>query len=278
MITVSGLYTYPIKSCAGTRLESAELTATGLQHDRTLMLIREDGRFVTQREVSDLCLIRPEVVGDKMRVTAPGMEEICFTPVRTGEVVYTSVWKDQVQTVAQANPVNDWFSTFLKTSVRLVAMHENFDRQVDDAFAEEKDVVEFADGFSILLISEASLAELNQKLETPVTMDRFRPNIVVTGCEPHAEDSWQELTVGETRMSGVKPCARCSMVAINQNSADRGTEPARTLAEYRRFPNGVMFGMNLVHHSTGTVSVGDVVNPTELHDADWVGRETEDFR
>ncbi|MFK7821620.1 MAG: MOSC domain-containing protein [Planctomycetaceae bacterium] len=270
MITVSGLYTYPIKSCAGTRLDSVALTATGLEHDRTLMLIHEDGKFVTQREVPELCLIRPRIVGHESHVTASGSDDLIFTPNRIGEPVGTSVWGDDVQAVAQESAVNEWFSDFLKTNVRLVAMHESFKRQVDAAFAEPKDIVEFADGLAVLLISEASLADLNAKLDAPVAMDRFRPNIVITGCEPHAEDFWKEIAIGDISMSGVKPCARCSMVAVDQASGNRGVEPTKTLAEYRRFQNGVMFGMNMVHHGIGTISIGDTLTPTEWHEPNWI--------
>ena len=235
------------------------------------MLIREDGRFVTQREIPELCLVEPTVHGDDIELHAPGMSELTFRPTRDGDVVFTSVWRDNVQAVAQATDASDWFSEFLKTPVKLVGMQSEFERKVDRNFAtSESDVVGFADGFSLLLISEASLSALNDRLDESVPMSRFRPNIVVTGCEPHAEDMWKEFTIGSHRMSGVKPCARCSIVTTDQKSASRGVEPAKTLAEYRRYPLGVMFGMNLIHHGSGSINIGDGLAVSVMHDPDWM--------
>lgn len=274
MITVSDLYCYPIKSCAGTRLDAAELTRHGLANDRMLMLTRPNGQFVTQREFPELCLVRPDITGDAITLNGPGCKSLTFDPVRKGNPTTATVWSDQVQVVAQRDEVNAWFCDYLGSDVQLVAMHESFERNVDADFAAaETDVVGFADGFSILLISDASLDLLNEKLPSPVGMDRFRPNIVVTGAEPHAEDSWRELRVGNVGMSGVKPCARCSVVAVEPTSGERGTQPTAVLAEYRRFPKGVMFGMNMIHHAIGRIAVGDTIQVTSMHDADWVGRD-----
>lgn len=275
MIKVSNLYCYPIKSCAGTQLKTAALTRCGFANDRALMLTRLDGEFLTQREFPRLCLVRPSVVGGRYTVTAPGMAELSFELRRSGDATYASIWRDRVRVVIQEDEVNDWFSEFLKARVQLVAMSEGFERKIDHNFAVgPTDVVSLADGFSILVISEASLEFLNRKLDTPVGMERFRPNVVVTGCDAHEEDTWKEFTIGGIRMSGVKPCARCSIVTIEQSNGEPGKQSLAALADYRRFANGVMFGMNLVHHSpSGTISVGDAIKVVSRHDPDWVGRE-----
>ena len=274
MITVSDLYVYPIKSCAGTRLESSIVTTTGLQNDRSLMLVGADGRFLTQREFPQLCQVKPQIIGERrLRLTAPGMTEIELQWLTNGKPEPATVWGDHVQVVKQSDEINEWFTEYLKSSVSLVAMHQDFHRSVDQVFAaSNEDKVGFADGFSMLLISQASLADLNQRLVAPVPMDRFRPNIVVTGCEAHAEDQWRELTIGSLTMTGAKPCARCAVVSTDQATGERLKEPGATLAEYRRFQNGIMFGMNLVHHATGDLSVGDAVLVGSEHPADWIDR------
>jgi uncharacterized protein YcbX len=199
------------------------------------------------------------------------MPEFGFSATQEGSAVTTRVWGDDVRGIVQSADVNEWLSTYLKSHVQLVAFDEGFERKVDGDFAvADTDVVGFADGFSMLLISAESLEHLNAKLNTPVDMNRFRPNIVVTGCDPHAEDTWKELTVGDIPMSGVKPCARCAVIGVEQKTGERGTQPTAVLAEYRRFTNGVMFGMNMIHHATGRISVGDQVSVTAQHDAGWL--------
>ena len=271
MITVSDLYYYPIKSCAGTRVESAEVTRHGLANDRMLMVVRADGKFMTQREFPQMCLIDPRVSENQVSLKAPGMPEFGFSPTQEGATVTTKVWGDDVRGIVQSADVNEWFSSYLKSHVQLVAFDEEFERRVDGDFAvAETDVVGFADGFSMLLVSAESLEHLNAKLEAPVDMNRFRPNIVVTGCDPHAEDTWKALTVGDVAMSGVKPCARCTVIGVEQKTGERGNQPTAVLAEYRRFTEGVMFGMNMIHHATGRISVGDQISVTAQHGAEWL--------
>lgn len=270
-IRVTDLFCYPIKSCAGTRLETTELTQRGMAHDRTLMLVRPNGDFVTQREHPTLCLVKPAVLScGAIQVTARSRRSVELTPTFSGPKKRVSIWSDRVDAVVQSAEANGWFSDYLGFEVELVAMHSDTRRRVDPDYARSgEDVVSFADGFSMLLISRGSLDYLNQKLDDPVPMDRFRPNIVVSGCEPHAEDFWRDLTIGDVSLSGVKPCARCSMIGVEQTTGERGVQPASTLAKYRKFLGGVMFGMNLVHQANGTLSVGDEVVVQGVHEPDW---------
>ncbi|MEB3338842.1 MAG: MOSC domain-containing protein, partial [Leptolyngbyaceae bacterium] len=151
------------------------------------------------------------------------------------------------------------FSTFLDTPCRLVRISETYDRPVDRTYSPQAAQVSFADGFPLLMISEASLADLNQRLVDPLPMNRFRPNLVVSGCEPFAEDTWQTLRIGEVTFYGVKPCTRCVVTTTDQRTAIRGQEPLVTLAQYRRIPGGIIFGQNLVHAGVGEVQVGNGV-------------------
>lgn len=252
-------------------MESTQLTRFGLAHDRMLMLVDADGRFLTQREHAGLCLVQPTAVDGGISVTAPGMSELKFEPSNTGSRVQTQVWGTPIDAAAQSDGVNAWFSQFLGIDARLVAIRDGFERRVDPEYATgDSDVVGFADGYSLLLISQESLDGLNQQLDDPVQMDRFRPNIVVRGTTPHAEDTWKSLTIGSTQMSGVKPCARCSVVAVDPSTGERGKQPTSALATYRKFAKGVMFGMNLIHHGTGLISVGDEVQIQETHEAGWL--------
>jgi uncharacterized protein YcbX len=132
-------------------------------------------------------------------------------------------------------------------------------RPANPAFAPPGARVSFADGFPFLLISEESLADLNGRLAVPLPMNRFRPNLVVAGCEPYAEDGWKEIRIGDVKLRVVKPCERCLVTTTDQATGERGKEPLRTLATYRKVGNDVMFGQNVVHENTGELRVGDAV-------------------
>jgi uncharacterized protein YcbX len=169
------------------------------------------------------------------------------------------IWRDHVQVADQGAAAADWLSTFLEYPCRLVRLPEDVVRPVDPEFATRADdQVGLADGFPVLLISEESLADLNRRLAAPLPMNRFRPNVVVSGAGvPFAEDTWREIQIGEVRFSLVKACARCITTTTDQRTAERGVEPLATLASYRRVPRGVLFGQNLVHAGPGRIAVGD---------------------
>lgn len=276
MIKVSALYYYPIKSCAGWRVDTADLTPTGLRNDRQLVVTTPDGMFLTQRTHPRMALIRPTLSGNRLMLKAPGMTFATVNVARAGDVSPVTVWRDTVMAVDQGDVAAKWFSDFLGMPVRLKALSENHQRRVDFNFSRSfDDVVSFADAFASLLISQESLDQLNEKLDDPVTMERFRPNIVVTGTTPHAEDTWRELRIGDIKMTGAKPCARCAVVTNDPHTGVMGKEPNKTLATYRKFPRGVMFGMNLIHHNLGTISINDEVVIDETHAPSWV--ESDDY-
>lgn len=261
-ITVSALYCYPIKSCAGTALDEAAIIPRGMLHDREFMVVdATTGLFLTQRELPRLALIVPEPAGESLRVAAPGMPALSIPVLRDGETRSVVVWQDCCPAVDQGDAAARWFSDFLGHACRLVRMAETFVRKVDPAYAtSDRDEVGFADGFPFLLIAEESLADLNARLAEPLPMNRFRPNIVISGGEaPYLEDRVARLRIGAIIFHLVKPCARCVITTTDQTTAQRGREPLATLATYRRTDQKVLFGQNLIHEGGGVLHRGDAV-------------------
>ncbi|MBX9724535.1 MAG: MOSC domain-containing protein, partial [Candidatus Obscuribacterales bacterium] len=230
------------------------------------VLSRPDGTVLTQREYPALSLVNPQIVDDsRLILSAPGKEDFQFKLAKSGSQMSCSLWGDESLSVDQGDDVAAWFSSLLKVECRLLSMADDFVRAVDPDYATGEQEVGFADGFPFLLISEASLNDLNDKLEFPVPMNRFRPNIVVSGCAPFAEDKWKSIRISGVVFDLVKPCARCVMVTIDQDHAVLSKEPLRTLAAYRKVDQKVMFGQNLVHHSSGCIRVGDQLEILALH-------------
>jgi len=260
---VSQLYVYPVKSARGISLDSAHLDGRGIHLDRRWMLVDSDARFLTQREIPRLSLIQVESLPTHLRITAPAMPALTvplIPPERKPLTVI--VWKDAVKALDMGEATSAWFTKFLGVTCSLVYMPEGSLRPVHSEYASPSQQVGFADAFPLLLISEGSLADLNSRLDEPLPMNRFRPNIVVTGCAPFAEDGWKEITIGDVRMSVAKPCARCITTTVDQATGIRGKEPLATLARYRTRDNKVLFGQNLIHQSAGTLRVGDAVKVT----------------
>jgi uncharacterized protein YcbX len=262
-VTLSELFIYPIKSCAGISLKSAELSATGLRHDRRWMLVDETGEFMSQRAHRRMALISTHLSDELLIVGAPGMPDLKI-PLRqeNKSLLDVSVWGDTNKGALVSGEADRWFSEFLAFPCRLVRKPDDDLRLVDSLYAESGDQVGFADGFAFLLISEASLEDLNGRLEDPLPMNRFRPNFVVRGCRPYAEDGWSRLKIGSIPFRVAEPCPRCAITTVDQRTGARGKEPLRTLATYRKFDGEVFFGRNLIHDALGTVRVGDPVETT----------------
>ncbi|MDX1563200.1 MAG: MOSC domain-containing protein [Gammaproteobacteria bacterium] len=261
MSTVSRNFVYPIKSCRGIEVESAELTPRGLAHDRRYMLIDANGRFLTQRRHPQMGRIEVAFDDGAYRVTAPGREALSL-PFALDSAVDTvcrvKVWNDTVEATLAPPEINIWFSEFLGFACGLVYLADDQHRAVTNEAAEFDDEVSFADGAPVLLISDASLAELNRRLTQPVTMRRFRPNLVVTADKPHAEDGWQRVKIGDAELDVGWPCARCVLTTIDPETGERdpGNEPMTTLTGYRRHNGGVHFGQNLLPRTLGRIDVG----------------------
>ncbi len=256
---VTGLRVYPLKGAGGIELEQAGLDPRGLLHDRRWMLVHQ-GVFLSQRSHPMLALLRPRLEGESLRVGMEGVSgEAYLPPMDEGERLEVEVWGDRVEAVAPSPEADAWFSELLGLDCRAVRMPAGSRRPTDPAFAPGSEV-SFADGYPLLMVSEGSLRELNRRLDEPLGMERFRPNLIVAAAEgwgPHAEDDWPPFTIGDTRFRGVKPCARCVVTTIDQETGEAGREPLRTLASYRERDGKVWFGQNLVHEGEGPVRVGD---------------------
>ncbi len=260
MISVSNLFLYPVKSCAGVAVTKARVGATGFELDRRWMVVGADGGVVTQREQPKLALVRVKVGEDRLLLEAAGLRVLEVPFLRQpAPTVKVRVWKDESAALDEGRTAAEWFSTHLGSSARLVRLAGDDARPLGTSSAQPGDRLSFADAYPFLLLSEASLDGLNRRLPLPLPMDRFRPNIVITGCGAHAEDSWRHARIGEVDFRFAKPCARCVITATNQETGERGREPLHTLATYRERDGEVLFGQNLVHRGRGVVRVGDRV-------------------
>ena len=260
-ITVSSLYIYPVKSLAGISLESSNLDKMGLQYDRRWMLVSPKGEFLSQRKVPQMALIQPQFIGQQLILTRVGQEDFVVPDANPQQTMTVKIWKDTVSAQCVGQSADQWLSEALGIKCHLVYIPDNEVRQCDPAFSKEGDRTGFADGFPILLISTASLDDLNQRLDKVVDMRRFRPNIVVSGCSAFAEDSWHEFILGNISMRGVKPCSRCILTTVNPQTGERnGVEPLQTLMKYRKQGNNINFGQNVIHNTLGTVQIGDLVS------------------
>jgi uncharacterized protein YcbX len=269
-LTIAGLFVYPLKSAAGSALDHADLDAFGIRHDRRWMVVRPDGRFITQRDSPRMALVRATPGGAALRLTAPGTEPLDLPidgPGPLARRVSADVWEGPVGAADAGDAAADWITAALGQPARIVHMPDDVTRPVHPRYTRDRARVSFADGFPLLLIGQASLDGLNVRLVersvAPLPMNRFRPNIVVAGGAPHAEDGWRVLRVGDVPgvvLHVVKPCARCVVTTIEQTTGVAGREPLRTLATYRRGPDGgVLFGQNAIHAGPGRLSIGDPV-------------------
>lgn len=255
-IIVSALSIYPVKSCRGVSLSSAQLESFGLKDDRRWMVVDEKGVMLTQRKIAKMCLIQPELTSQGLILKTASMADLNIEIPLANKKVSVTVWGDHCQAYDAGDEAANWLSQVLSTNCRLVYFPDDEFRQVDLDYANEGDKTAFSDGFPLLLISQASLDDLNQRLATPVPMSRFRPNIVVTGCEAFAEDTWKEIRIANMTFRIVKPCSRCVIPSINIETAQREEEPLKTLVSYRKQDKKIFFGQNVIANMTGKIDVG----------------------
>ena len=263
-MTVTELAIYPIKSTRQITLDSATIGSMGFEHDRRWMLVDSEGQFITQRKYPRLVLVTATPAENSLQLSATGYSALTVpVPESTATIIDTRVWKDDCQGLDAGDAAAQWFSHFLELECRLIYMPDNNVRALDARYSEPGERTGFADGFPFLLTSTASLEELNTRLEHPVAMNRFRPNIVVDTNEPFAEDQWKRIRIGTVTFRVAKPCSRCIMTTVDTELAVKGKEPLKTLSEYRRTDMGVIFGQNLIHEMTGEIRVGDRVEILE---------------
>lgn len=257
---VEALWIYPLKGGRGIPVEALEVVVGGPAHDRRWMLVDEGGRFISQRTLPALTQVsaRPRPGGLILEMAGESLE----VPTPAGAPIKAEVWGDSVRCVAAGPEADGWLSQGLGQSVRLVHLPPTELRAVDPDFAPGH-VVGLADGYPFLVLTTGSLADLNRRLDHPVGMERFRPNVVVADPTPHAEDGWRRFQIGDVSFRGVKPCARCTVPTLDPRTGEGGPEPLRTWATYRRWRGKVWFGMNAVALGGGTIAVGALVEVQE---------------
>jgi uncharacterized protein len=261
--TLASIHIFPLKSCAPLTYDEAIVQGRGLEHDRRWMVIDAYDRFVTGRQVARLTLVRALPRGNGLHLSAPGQADLLVdAPSSDGKRVESAVWGAAVTPLLATDAAHEWISRHLGMPCRLVYMDANCRRMMkakyDGKYGTDDDEMSLADGFPLLLISQAALDFLNTKLERPVPMLRFRPNLVVAGTEPHAEDGWKRIRIGTTEFDVLKPCTRCVFTTVDfeRGERDPNGEPLRTLISYRRGDDGVTFGQNLIPRRLGTLRVG----------------------
>jgi uncharacterized protein YcbX len=265
---ITALNIYPVKSCRGVPLQSAQVTPTGLADDRHWMLVRPNGRFVTQRELPRMALIATGIANGALTLRAPGMPPLTVPRGVDGAARPVTVWKFNGSGIDCGAESAEWVSRYLETDLSLVAFDASQPRVCSAEWTQGIHTnTEFADGYPVLVISRASLADLNSRLEKALPMERFRPNVVVDGVAAYDEDRIHEMRAGGVTLRMVKPCARCSITTTDQQAGVvDGVEPLRTLKTYRfdRELLGITFGHNaiVVRGAGETLSVGQALDLT----------------
>ncbi len=263
---LESIHRYPLKSGTQQELHSATIESRGIVGDRRWMVVGADGHFHTARTMPALLRIELLIEGDEgVVLTVPGSPSIEITGSSRAPVWPVRVWGDRCDALSVSGDADEALSAYLGQEVRLVFMPDATRRPVDPNRSRPGDIVSFADGFPLLLTTNESLNDLNDRMANSVTMRRFRPNLVIAGAEPYAELDWRRIQIGQLEFETGGPCTRCSLVTIKPESAQRDHtgEPLRTLAQYQRRAEGVVFGVNLIPRSLGVVSVGDTVRILE---------------
>ncbi|MFA5803052.1 MAG: MOSC N-terminal beta barrel domain-containing protein [Melioribacteraceae bacterium] len=264
---LSEINIYPVKSLGGISLQNSDVTDRGLKHDRRWLIINNEEKFITQRTHPQLALIKTKINGNKL-ILGHKTKEISplVIPIHheSVETVLVSIWQDLVEARVVGKYADEWLSDALGIKCRLAYMQDETQRPVDRAFAADNEIVSFADAYPFLIIGQSSLDDLNSRLKEKLPMNRFRPNFVFSGGEPFDEDKWKKIRIGEIVFNLVKPCSRCVLTTVDQNTAEKNEEPLRTLSTYRSINNKVYFGQNLLHEGNGTLKVGDEIEILEL--------------
>ena len=250
MVQITGLNIYPVKSCRGIALKQARLTATGFEHDREWLVITPEGRFLTQRERPQLAQVETAIADDRLVLRKPNGADLSLPLNLTGPEREVTIWRDKAAAFDAGDEAAAWLTDHLGKPARLVRFDKRHKRASDAKWTEGVEALnQFSDGYPWLLISQGSLDELNRRMQNPLPMNRFRPNIVVDGLPPFGEDSVDEFVAGSVRLKVVKPCDRCVVTTTDQITGERTSdEPLRALKEFRFDKNlrGVLFGQNMI--------------------------------
>ncbi|WP_337042861.1 MOSC domain-containing protein [Emticicia sp. 17c] len=262
-IIISEINIYPIKSLGGISLTEAQVEDRGLQYDRRWVLADNEDVFMTQREHEQMALIDVAIEADGLKVSHRKKEirplKVPFLP-QTSDTHTIRIWDDTVSAVRVNDEADAWFTEVLGKETRLFYQPDDSVRPTDPRYAiTGEEHTSFADAYPILIIGQASLDALNERLDEKITMKRFRPNLVFTGGQAHDEDQFGHFRVGNTKLAGVKLCARCVLTTINPETAEKGKEPLKTLAQYRKNGNKILFGQNILVLEKGKIKLGDEI-------------------
>lgn len=260
-LVLSHIFIYPIKSLGGISVDSAYADKQGLKYDRRYLLVDETGMFITQRDFPQLALLKLSIIENGFNVlnTMDSSQTVIPFESDSKENLSVKIWDDVCNAVMVSKDLNNWFSSAINKKCSLVYMSDDEKRLVEKKYINEEHIVSFADAYPFLIIGLASLEDLNSRLERPVPMNRFRTNFVFTGGNPYEEDYWKDFKISDAKFKAVKPCARCVITTTDQDTAERSVEPLKTLSDYRKINNKVMFGMNVVCNKPGIVSINQKI-------------------
>jgi uncharacterized protein YcbX len=262
-LRISEINIYPVKSLGGIPVSSSRVMKKGLEHDRRWMLIDDDNVFLTQRIHNRMALFKMSFGNEGFQVSYQD-KRLMIALGTQGDPVRAKIWDDEVM-VCEVSPVHsEWFSENLGVKCKLVAFPEQNERAVDARYRIADDHVSLADAYPLMIIGQSTLDDLNNRLEDPLPMNRFRPSVVFTGGEAFGEDHWERFTMNNLSFAGVKLCKRCVLTTVDQATAAKGAEPLLTLSKYRKKDGGVYFGQNVIPIELGQISIGDeiIVNST----------------
>ena len=262
-LTIAGLWVYPLKGAAGIAVRDWPLDTFGVAHDRRWMVVDDSGKFVSQRSDAALGQVRTSLAEDALLLDSAAAGSLRLPLVQSGSNVRARVWADEVDAIDCGAEAAAFITRHLGRPARIVFMPDSTVRPAPQQYAPSGGRVSFADAFPLLIIGDGSLTELNGRLDTPISMLRFRPNVVVGGAAPHAEDSWRAIRLGSVECDVVRPCARCVVPTIDPDTGNGGRVPTRTLAAYRRWDGHIWFGQNAIHRSAGVLRAGDTVEILE---------------
>ncbi len=263
---LSDIYVYPVKSLGGVWLNNAKVMEKGLEHDRRWMLVDENNTFMTIRKYSEFLFFKVEIGEETYNISYRGEAMTIPHKIQEGERIHTSVWGSEVEAIAGERNWDDWFSDRLGVRCRLVHMPEAADRRIKSQWGDG--TVSFADGYPYLIVGKASLNDLNSRLEVPLEMERFRPNLVFEGGEPFEEFRWSNFFIGSNRFQGLKPCERCVVTTYDPVTGDKGREPLLTLSR-QKINEKIVFGQHVSAVDKETVSVGDEVVVGQYKDSPY---------
>jgi uncharacterized protein YcbX len=252
---LAAIYRYPLKSGAAQTLSTSLVTQQGLEHDRAWMVATPTGVYLTGRTHPQLLLVKTELNAVGITFSTPDQPPLFVASASFNRLQTVQVWSDEFNAQTGVNAINAWFSSYLAEEVIVVWIGEQSQRRVR-RFPETP--ISFVDGYPILVIGEGSLAELNRRAGQQFDMLRFRPNLVIADAEPFAEDHWQQIRIGDVILNSARPCERCVMITLDPYTAekDKRQEPLRTLAKFRKTPDGVLFGQHFIASQPGQLALG----------------------